>query len=763
MKKSHDTLQKLLKSAALIVPIALTVPLQALPANASILERLAHQPQNALANESSPYLRLHSRDLVKWNTWNKATLKKAMDSGRPIFLSIGYSACHWCHVMQEESFNNPVVAKLLNENYIPILVDREQRPDLDETYMLATEAITGQGGWPNNVLLTPDLKPFYGGVYFPPKKLAKLLTLINEDWRKQPLVIQLEADRISTILAGFFTRKTASKDLTSETLAKAGQKLLAKFDEFNGGMGTAPKHFNAPTLAFITHLASQQNNADAREAMTISLNAIAAGGVRDHLEGGFHRYAVDNNWRTPHFEKMLYDQAQMSEVYLQMYSLTGDRKFADVAVSTLDYVLNDLTAPSGGFYSTRDADSPLTKGAKSHEGTFYIWTPEQFIQTLGKDDADFIIKQLGKETQGEFADKTIIHRNITLEGDELTRFNNLLKKLKQARDSRIKPHRDEKILAGWNGLMISAFAKAATTLKSKKYETAAVKSGEFIWQNMRDNKGFILRSYFEGKASVTSTLVDYAYLSNAFIDLYDITGNKIWLARAEKLIEQMDALFKDEKIGDYFFTATKQGYARIKLRADTALPSGNAVALKALVKLSRRSLNPKYSRRAEAVIAALSGDAVSDAQGGATTFVAAETFLRGTNAANQFASRGRVKLAASLSPDRKQFIVKVKLAPDWHINANKPFEEQFIPTSISLKTGSKILANIKTTYPKTISRKLGFNDKPLALYENTFTLSTTLPVPASKRITGELTLQTCNNEVCLLPETVKLSVTPALK
>ena len=763
MKKYRTNLQNLLQTTALIVPLILSIPLQTAPTQANILERLAHQPQNNLANESSPYLKLHSRDLVKWNSWNKATLKKALDSGKPIFLSIGYSACHWCHVMQEESFNNPAIAKLLNENYTPILVDREQRPDLDETYMVATEAITGQGGWPNNVFLTPDLKPFYAGIYFPPENLIKKLTLINQDWQKKPSSIQLEADRIATVLTGFFTRKTAAKNLTKDVLVKAGEKLLARFDEFNGGMGTSPKHFNAPALAFVTHLAQHENNIHAREAMTITLNAIAAGGVRDHLAGGFHRYAVDNNWRTPHFEKMLYDQAQMSELYLQMYTLTGDQKFAEVAKSTLDYVLDDLTSPQGGFYSTRDADSLDKKGGKSDEGTYYVWTSEQFILSLGKDDASFLLKQLGTQTQGDFADKVIIHRNIDISGNDLIRFNSLLEKLKLVRDRRIEPHRDEKILTGWNGLMISAFAKAAITLNDKTYKNTAIKAGEFIWQNLRDNKGNLFRSYYEGKAGISGTLVDYAYLSNAYIDLYDLTENELWIKRAKKLITQMDKLFKDKEHGDYYYTAAKQGFARIKLRGDSALPSGNAAALKAIVKLSRRSFGPEYARRAEALIAALSGDAVADVQGGATTFIAADTFLRGTNAPNQYASRGRIKLSASLSPDLKKFIVKVKLAPDWHLNAHKPFEDQFIPTSLSLKTEAEVLDNVQTAYPKAISRKLGFNSKPLALYENTFTITSTLASPASKPITGELTIQTCNNELCLLPETVKLSVTPILK
>jgi len=328
------------------------------PVMANALEKFSHQPLNGVAESDSPYLRQHGRDLVQWHAWNAKTLQKAIDTGKPVFVSIGYSACHWCHVMQVESFNNASAAKLLNEKFIAILVDREQRPGLDETYMLATEAISGRGGWPNNVLLTPDLKPFYGGVYFPPENLIKLLTLISQDWQKDRLAIQLEADRISEILAGVFSRKIAGKAMNEVVLKQAGEKILSTFSDFGGGIGTAPKHFYAPALRFLMYLAEAFDREGARSALITTLDAIGAGGVRDHLAGGFHRYAVDANWRIPHFEKMLYDQAMLSELYVRAAVLTGKNRFAKVARSTLDYVLDDLTSPQGGFYSTRDAPEP---------------------------------------------------------------------------------------------------------------------------------------------------------------------------------------------------------------------------------------------------------------------------------------------------------------------------------------------------------------------------------------------------------------------
>ena len=741
-------------TSALVGALLFTSHFTTQSAKADALKKYAHQSQNSLINEASPYLRQHSRDLVKWNSWNKATLDKAIKTGKPIFVSIGYSACHWCHVMQEESFNNPQVAKLINDNFTPILIDREQRPDLDETYMLATEAISGQGGWPNNVLLTPDLKPFYGGVYFPPSDYIKLLTLIATDWAADEASIRLEAERISTILIGFFNRKTQAKELTKDVVKKAGDKLISQFDTFNGGIGSAPKHFNSPSLKFLLHIASRPEGDEAKKALVLTLKAIAKGGVRDHLTGGFHRYAIDNNWRIPHFEKMLYDQAMLAELFTRTATLTGDPFMEEVARSTLDYVLEDLTSSQGGFYSTRDADS------EGKEGTYYIWSPQQLTTLLGKVDGNFITETLGTVADGEFAGHVILHRNFELDAKNTARFDYLLTTLLTTRKKRIAPHLDKKIIASWNGLMISSFAIAGQQFNDLRYKNAASKAAQFIWSKMRDSNGDLLRTHFEDKASIVSTLPDYAFVAKAFIDTYDLTADPKWLKRAQQITAKLDEKFKDKKIGDYFFTTSKQGYARIKLRADTALPSGNGTALEVFEKLSKRSLDPKYSRRAEAIITALSGDAVSDPRGGSTTLASAERYLRGQTSAMQYAARGRVKVIASLNEQQNQLRVHVKLAPQWHVNANKPFEDAFIPTKLSLKTKTGDQNNNEVKYPKLVSRKLGFQEKPLALYENQFELTLPLGKPATSTITSQLTLQACNNEVCLRPETLTLKVTP---
>ena len=723
-------------------------------AYASALEKYASQPLNELAKEASPYLRLHSRDLVQWNSWSQQTLNKARQSGKPVFISIGYSACHWCHVMQEESFNNADVAKLLNQYFTPILIDREQRPDLDETYMLATEAMTGQGGWPNNVFLTPDLKPFYGGVYFPTPNYIKVLTLIATDWTANQKPIVQEADRIAAILTSYFNRKTAAKELDMAVEKQAASKIVARFDTFNGGMGTAPKHFNAPVLGFLVYMADKADGEAARQALISTLKAIAKGGVQDQLAGGFHRYATDNNWRIPHFEKMLYDQAMLAEIYVKAAALTGDQQLATTARRTLDYVLDDLTAPQGGFYATRDADS------QGKEGTYYIWSPSQLTNILGKDDSIFLISNLGIISEGEFSGKIILHSDVDLSDQDKLRFNAILAKLTIARNKRPQPHKDKKIIASWNGLMISAFATAGQYLGDARYGAAAVRAADFIWQNMRTRDGQLQRNYFEGKAGIAATLPDYAFLANALVDVYDLTDDKKWLKRAEQLTAEMDRIFADKKVGDYYFTASKQGYARIRLHADSALPSGNAMAMQVLEKLSRRTLDPQYSRRAEALIAALSADAVADPTGGATPLAAAGRYFRGETGPVQYAARGRVKVHASLNKKRDRLRLHVRLAPNWHVNANKPFEDIFIPTSLSLKTASRKTLPVKVNYPEPVSIKLGFNEKPLSLYQNRFDITVPLLEPATSTIISELTLQACNDKLCLLPQTLTLKVTP---
>ncbi|MGI9481742.1 MAG: DUF255 domain-containing protein [Hyphomicrobiales bacterium] len=709
---------------------------------------LAH-PASRLANEASPYLRQHVNDLVDWHVWGAEALEKSERLNKPIYLSIGYSACHWCHVMQKESFKNETIAKILNEAFIPILVDRERRPDLDETYMLATEAMAGHGGWPNNLILTPEQKPIFGAVYIPPDQLTNLLNAVRADWVSNEEELRTEADRVATLLGQFLNRKLEAAELKPEILSEAAAALVAQFDELNGGFGTAPKYLRATVLDFLLGEYRASKNAPALEAVETTLAAFASGGIHDHLDGGFHRYAVDPAWRVPHFEKMLYDQALATIVYVEAFQLTGKPAYEHITRKTLDYVLEDMTSPKGGFYSTRDADT------EDEEGAYYVWTEEELRQVLGAEDGKFATELFEVVSEGELEGKIVINLDAA-EPEMDKKIKSIFAKLWDERKKRSAPARDEKVIASWNGLMISAFAKASMALLDDAYRDAAITGALFLWNNLYDQKsGKLHRIWFSGKPSVDATLNDYAYAANALIDVYDLTGDWEWLERAEGLAEQMHKLFGDTETGDYYMTASRSGFARVKLRTDSDIPSGNSVALGVNAKLARRSLNPEFGYRADAAVAALSGFALSDVLGGAAILQAAREYLYGQSGLLQYAARGVVRAKASIVPESRILRVNLNIKPGWHINAHKPLEEDFIATSLALDAEEG--ADIKIKYPKAVLRNLGFHDEEMALYENEVQITAKLPEGAAVS-KATLEIQACSDKLCLQPETLTFAV-----
>jgi uncharacterized protein YyaL (SSP411 family) len=694
----------------------------------------------------SPYLRQHADDAVKWHSWGDAAFEKARKLKRPIYLSIGYSACHWCHVMQEESFTNPVIAKILNENYVPILVDRERRPDIDEIYMLATEAISGQGGWPNNLILTPEKEPVFGAVYIPPDALQNLLTGFLGDWASNQIEIRAEAKRVSGLLSQFLNRKLEAAEITPKILSEAASALAAKFDQMNGGIGTAPKYFRPPVLRLLLQHAERTGSNDALEAVEITLKAGAHGGIHDHLAGGFHRYAVDPAWRVPHFEKMLYDQALMVSVYTHAYRLTGNPLYAQIARKTLDYVLADLTSPEGGFFSTRDAD---TDGV---EGAFYVWTEQEFAEILGPEEGKFATDLFEVQNEGELEGKIVLNLDHAEPGME-QRISTIFSKLHAARKKRTPPARDEKIITAWNGLMIAAMADGATELGDDKFRKAAVKAAQFLWHTLySQNSQSLSRISFAGQASVDATLNDYAFATLAMSAIYDLTGEAKWLERAETLAKRMNQLFGDADAGDFYMTAALTGFARAKLRGDSDIPSGNAIAFKVNSMLSRRSLTPEFRHRADAALAALSGHALSDVVGGASILSAAQTHLFGQSGNLQYAARGAVRVAARLSDDQRNLILDLVIRPGWHINAHKPLEQDFIPTTLTF--GSKNTDVFEVKYPEPVHRKLGFHDEELALYEGRTSIRVDLPKTLKASGKAALEVQACSDSLCLQPESL---------
>jgi uncharacterized protein YyaL (SSP411 family) len=585
---------------------------------------------NRLAQERSPYLLQHAGNPVDWYPWGAGAFDRARREDKPIFLSIGYSTCHWCHVMEHESFEDRAIADLLNRDFVSIKVDREERPDVDRIYMSFVQATTGSGGWPMTVFLTPDLKPFFGGTYFPPASrwgrpgFADLLGELARVWKQDRARVEeaagelLERLKLVTNTGGVARAESVIGGL--EALDIAVEQYQMVFDRKRGGFGEAPKFPRPSELLFLLREHARRSRVGGAPQPPLlmvadTLRAMALGGMRDHIGGGFHRYSVDADWRVPHFEKMLYDQAQLVLAYLEAAQATGEDFHATVAEDTLHYVLRDLTDPLGGFYSAEDADSipPDQSGkpdAHKLEGAFYVWTDEEVQRLLGG-DADIARRRFGIEAggnapqdpQGEFPGKNILYISQSIEDiaarsgrspdDVMAALGRIRDTLLTARAERHRPHLDDKILTAWNGLMIAAFARAARVLSgrpsSQRYRAAAQRAAAFIrdrlWQ--RDS-GRLLRRYREGDAAIDAYAEDYAYLVFGLLELFQADGNAEWLEWAITLQQRQDALFWDEEQGGWFSTTGEDPTVLLRLKEDYdgAEPAPSSVSVQNLITLS---------------------------------------------------------------------------------------------------------------------------------------------------------------------------------
>ena len=555
---------------------------------------------NRLAREKSPYLLQHAHNPADWFAWNDEAFAKARTEGKPIFLSIGYSTCHWCHVMERESFEDEKTGAFLNGHFVSIKVDREERPDVDKIYMTFVQSTTGGGGWPLNVFLTPDLKPFFGGTYFPPEarhgrpSFLQLLEQIAGLWRERKMEIVASADELHARLELIVARDAKeSTPLAPQTLHRAVETFKEAFDPVNGGFGDAPK-FPQPSIpALVLRTAKRFRDAEAERMVLHTCDQMAAGGIHDQLGGGFARYAVDAEWLVPHFEKMLYDNAQLAQLYLDAFLVSGDARHADVTRDILDYVLRDMTHPGGGFFSAEDADS------EGHEGKFYCWTKDELSKLLTVDEFNVAAACFGITAEGNFID----HSHPTpLAGQNVLSLANRAvsaadqpalaaakSKMLVARAKRIRPQRDDKILASWNGLMLGAFARAAAVLAEEKYRAAAEKNVRFLRENLWDEKSkSLFHRWRDGERDGVQLLEGYAFLLAGGIDLYEATLEPEHLDFAIELAEAMIAKFFDAANGGFWqsLAGTNDLILRVKDDYDGAEPSGNSVALLALLKLA---------------------------------------------------------------------------------------------------------------------------------------------------------------------------------
>ena len=571
---------------------------------------------NRLAGEKSPYLLQHAHNPVDWYPWGEEAFARARTENKPIFLSIGYSTCHWCHVMERESFENEQIAALLNRDFVSIKVDREERPDVDRIYMTFVQATTGGGGWPMSVWLTPQLQPFFGGTYFPPENrwghpgFGSILTQLASAWASDRERILESAHGIVEQLRQHVAVEPAHSGIPFDaaTLDSGFAIFRRTFDSRLGGFGGAPKFPRPSVFNFLLRYHARTKNAEARDMVLLTLREMARGGMHDQLGGGFHRYSVDDRWFVPHFEKMLYDQAQLAVSYVEAFQLTRDPQFANVARRIFDYVLRDMTDPAGGFYSAEDADSvidpahPDLKG----EGAFYIWSADEIRSIAGADAEPFMrrygVRENGNvdhDPHGEFTGKNILYQAEPAE--DAAAVARAEDALLAARATRIRPHLDDKILTSWNGLMISAFALGGAVLEEPRYADAARRAAEFVITHMHDPAtGILLRRYRAGEAAIPGFLDDYALFAQSLIDLYEAQFDLAHLRLAVALTAKMRELFEDPA-GGFFSTAAGDSslVLRVKEDYDGAEPSGNSVAAMNLLRLERMTSQPEFLRSAE--------------------------------------------------------------------------------------------------------------------------------------------------------------------
>ena len=578
---------------------------------------------NRLIHETSPYLLQHANNPVDWYPWGPEALARAKEEDKPILLSIGYSACHWCHVMERESFENDAIAQLMNERFISIKVDREERPDLDAVYMEAVQMLTGSGGWPMTLFLTPDTKPFYGGTYFPPVDrqnmpgFPRLLLSVSETYRNNPDEIERVTSQLSSKMGLSGQIPKGNDLLTEEIMHQAYTALATNFDYQNGGVGAAPKFPQPMTLEFLLgyhHRGYPDLSQRALDMVNLTLEKMAYGGIYDQIGGGFHRYSTDAFWLVPHFEKMLYDNALLAKLYLHAFLVTQRPLYRRIAEETLDYVLREMTDPIGGFYSSQDADS------EGVEGKFFVWTPDETRQVLGDETGNLVGGFFGVNDAGNFEGKTIFNvpqppeefaqeQGIPLE-ELLATVQTAKEGLRLSREDRVHPMRDDKVLSSWNGLMLRAFAEAAQVLGRPDYLEAAVKNAEFLTSTMiqkgTEHEGRLLRTYRNGEAKLLAYLEDYAFVADGLLALYEATFQPRWLEEAVKMADSMIDLFWDDDIGGFYDTGRDHEDLVVRPRDtfDNAQPCGGSVASGILLRLAVITGNDEYATKAAAPLRA---------------------------------------------------------------------------------------------------------------------------------------------------------------
>ncbi|HYF51109.1 MAG TPA: DUF255 domain-containing protein [Planctomycetota bacterium] len=766
-----------------------------------------HKYTNALAKETSPYLLQHAHNPVNWYPWGREAFEKAKAEDKPIFLSVGYSSCHWCHVMERESFENEDVAKVLNEHFISIKVDREERPDVDEIYMSAVQLITQRGGWPMTVFMTHDGRPFFGGTYFPAQHFIQLLQRVDNVWKTKKADLLQDADRLADAVRDHLSRShvPAEGKLDAKLALDCVDALAENFDKQNGGFGTRPKFPPNNGLPLLLYLQQKHpDNKTIREITTTTLDKMALGGIHDHLAGGFHRYSTDEVWLLPHFEKMLYDNALLSRSYAEASVVYGNPEYARVARGVYDWVLREMTSPEGAFYSTLDADS------EGHEGKFYVWSRTEVEQILGGDAALFCeIYNIHKdgnfreEATGEDTGLNIPHlseplaehaKRLKLDEAALrAKLDANKAALMAVRVKRVWPGLDDKILTSWNALMISSFARGSIWLKEPRYRDTAVKAADFLLKELRTLGGRWLATHRKGESKLNAYLDDHAFLAVAFLDLFDATGDERWKKEAAAVIALLDKHFADSTPsplvgegrgegrggGGYFFTADdhEKLLARTKDPIDKAIPSGNGWAAQALVRLAKVTVEKRYAERAEALFKEFQGlmerapqatesmlyavaEHYADAKPSASAASpekAQPKIQRGPVIAELFVGKSALRAGGSTP-----IAVRFGVDEGWHIQAPGGVLGDDAATKVSL--ASKDLGTLGTiSFPEAKALSSPQLGGELKVYEGEVTAGALLKVPPDAKpgkqmLAVKVHFQACSKKVCEKPEALTLSI-----
>jgi uncharacterized protein len=718
---------------------------------------------NRLINQQSPYLLQHAHNPIDWYTWTDEALKKARKENKPIFLSIGYAACYWCHVMEKESFSNKDVAAILNERFISIKVDRETRPDIDEFYGNAVMLMTGQLGWPMTVFLTPDAKPFYGGAYYTKKDLIVLLENVSENWQRQPEVITKKADAIIISIKGISSANNTAQNIGANERSHAVKSLLSIVDDFNGGFGEVNKFPREPWLALLLDSSLKGDYKDeAWNALQLTLRKMAYGGIFDQLGGGFHRYTTDPYWNEPHFEKMLYNQAQLIRVYSKAHSIQAEPLYKRISEKTISFLLSNLQHTAGGFYSSIDAKSDNV------EGKYYSWDYAELKSALTEDELEIVVEIYGIGKYGEstnydsvlyistpIEDYATQHKISTRQLDDALK--SVHKKLLSIRSMRIKPSIDKKIIMGWNGLAITALAEASLYLNNPDYLSSAIKAANFIWDNLRVDDSFYRISY-NGHSHEMAQLNDYAFYIEGLISLYDTDRNKLWLDRAVVVTDMMLRLFWDNNNEGFYNVVANQKDplpVRTKTAFDKAVPSGNAVAAHMLIRLASRTGVSDYREKATQTLAAFSSDIVEVPSAYSRLLIVSDELLSGERDVPIYTTHGHIRIDAMLKTNgsgKTDLLIDMEINDEWHINSSEPLDSKIIPLDVSLLASSSAkISDIK--YPRHEIINLAFTQHPIAVYQGEQFISAKLDnFQSAINAAVILKFQACNDKVCLPPE-----------